>query len=478
MTAGTEANTYQFIMPAYAVSISATFGDIPSIYGVYDFQTWAEANISANAQAIIGLDENGVMTGNFTPSDEDVAKGVTINGSMTLNEAFSMAGTKVTSFKLRKNGSAGNTSSGILMPKASASEAKLSINWLQAGDWFTFQTGTNHIQFAADNASIAAAGNTTTVKAGDEVVPGTIYLVSAPTTAEFNNQSGTAYIYSIEISNADAVTPPVISVDANNQVTIDGGMSLKGNAVKVYYTRDNSDPTDSETRQVYAAPFTPSQTEIIRAYSVLASDETVASAEADPVAVRIGSFEGEQNVFDFASAANNLISIEFGEKLEGIKMYGSADNPDANADFYPITNTDWLTATTGNTAVVAWRNGTGNAAFENGGLVAKNQKYFTVANLTSNQRVKIEFDGQIRYRTNVADDAPVVLDENGQTVAVETKFGKSGQSSTALFTIKSGSYIVFMCESTDVPVKKISVLPPLEYVTLTKVVTPEGAGTH
>lgn len=477
VTAGTEANTYQFIMPAYAVSISATFGDIPSIYGVYDFQAWAEANISANAQAIIGLDENGVMTGNFTPSDEDVAKGVTVNGSMTLNEAFSMAGTKVTSFKLRKNGSAGNTSSGILMPKASASEAKLSINWLQAGDWFTFQTGTNHIQFAADNASIAAAGNTTTVKAGDEVVPGTIYLVSAPTTAEFNNQSGTAYIYSIEISNADAVTPPVISVDANNQVTIDGGMSLKGNAVKVYYTRDNSDPTDSETRQVYAAPFTPNQTEIIRAYSVLASDETVASAEADPVAVRIGSFEGEQNVFDFASAANNLISIEFGEKLEGIKMYGSADNPDANADFYPITNTDWLTATTGNTAVVAWRNGTGNAAFENGGLVAKNQKYFTVANLTSNQRVKIEFDGQIRYRTNVADDAPVVLDENGQTVAVETKFGKSGQSSTALFTIKSGSYIVFMCESTDVPVKKISVLPPLEYVTLTKVVTPEGAGT-
>ena len=476
---GTGENTFTFTMPDYPVSVDVEFEDIPTIYGTYDFQTWAmdTNNITENSDATIVLDNGGVMTGEYT--GDKVVSGK----KMTLNGAFSITGNNVTSWVLSKNSS--EDKAGLKLGRTTSSNATFTINGLKVGDWFVIEGSEDKLGFVGNNNYVCEAGTTTTITNSSILKPSTIYLVkegaTEPVSIKLYNgvsgKSGDAFIYSIKISKDDNVPAPTISVDGGKvEIT---GSSLKGNPVTIYYTIDGTDPTTSETRQTYTTSFVPTETVMVRAYAVLTSNNTISSVEATQKIFRVGTWTGEKNVFDFASAADNLIDITFGEVLSGIKMYGSSTDQDASANFYPITNTDWMTATSGNTAVVAWRNGTGNAAFENGGLVAKSQKYFTIANLTENQRVKIEFNGQIRYRTNVADNAPVVQDENGQTVAVETKFGASNAATTttATFTIKSGSYMVFMCESTDVPIKKISVLPALEYVTLTKEASPSGAGT-
>ena len=454
----------------YAVLFVPTYLDNPA-YGTYDFQTWAEANISANSQVAIGLTADGIMTGAFTPPTTD---GVTMNGTMTLNGVFGI--NNATAYKLRKNGSTGNSSSGLMISKTGG--AKLTINRLQAGDWFTIATDVeSRLQFASDNANVHAAGSAETITQNSYVQSGTIYLVTAATTVDvYSKDVGTVYIHRVQISDEDAVAAPIITVDANNLVTIDGGTSLKGNAVTVYYTTDNTDPKTSATRQVYTGPFTPTETSKIRAYSYVTDDETLISEEAEPKAVRFGTWTGEVNVFDFASAANNYVDITFEDnKLDDIRMYGGGNSPDATANFYPITNTDWLTASEGNTATVAWREK--GAKFDNGGLTPNGQTYFTIANLTEGQRVVIEYYGRLRYRTNVSDTAPVVLNESGETITTDTYFGTAAQDNTTTFTIKSGSYMVFLCATNDVVIKNITVLAPVQKFTLNTSVNVEDRGT-
>lgn len=439
----------------YAIFWIPTYLDNPA-YGTYDFQTWAEKNMTANNQATISVTADGTMTGAFTPASGD------ITGTMELNGVFSITGE---AYKLRKNGSTGNNNSGLMITKTGG--AKVTINRLQAGDWFTVATDVaERLQFATDNANVHAVGSTETITADSYVESGTIYIATAATTVDvYSKTVGTVYIHKVQISNEDAVSAPVITVGENNLVTINGGTSLKGNAVTVYYTTDNTDPKTSETRQVYSAPFTPTETVKVRAYSVLTSDETIVSDEAEPQVVRIGTWTGETNVFDFASAAKNYVDITFSDtKLDGIKMYGGGSSPNADANFYEITNTDWLTAGEGNTAKIGWRDK--GAKFDGDGLMPNGQTYFTIANLTAGQRVQIELYGQLRYRTGVSDEAPVVLN-GGSTVTTDTYLGVKNSESTINLTIQSGSYMVFLCAANDVVIKKITVLEPVPTYTLT-----------
>ena len=313
----------------YAILFVPTYDDY-SIYSTNDFRTWAmdDTHVAKKGKTV-GIElANGYMTGKF------IGDGVGTDPNMTLNYAFTLTGTTASNVTIRRND---NTSSGLWLNN---SPATLTIKRLKAGDWFTIQY-TGVLKFEGTN-QVCAAGSSTLMSDGDAVKAGTIYLVQedGDVSLAFGAKSTNSYIFSIQLSNEDAISPPVITVDANDQVTIDGGTSLKGNAVTVYYTTDGSDPTASETRQQYTAPFTATETVKVRADSVLKSDETVVSTEAEPLVIRIGTWTGKTNVFDFASAAKNFVDITFGDtKLDGIKMYGGSSSQNADANFYEITNT-------------------------------------------------------------------------------------------------------------------------------------------
>lgn len=439
----------------YAVLFVPTYLDKP-VYGTYDFQTWAEANMTKNNQATIGLNAYGVMTGAFSPADGE------INGTMTLNGVFGI--NNATAYKLRKNGSTGNSSSGLMITKTGG--AKVTINRLQAGDWFVITTDVaNRLQFATANTNVHAAGSTETITQNSYVQSGTIYLVTAETTVDLYNKDGesTVYIHKIQISNEDAVAAPVITVGDGNLVTIDGGTSLKGNAVTVYYTTDGSDPTTSETRQVYSAPFTPTETVKIRAYSVLNSDETMVSVEAEPLVIRLGTWEGEVNVFDFAAAANNFLDLTFSDtKTEKAFKYYYSDTQSANSgNFYEITNTEWLTASEGNTSKVYWREKNNATLTQNGGggIISTGQKYLVVDGLSKGMRVIVDFNsGVLKYATGTGEGEATV---DGNTLSRNTAL-----TTGSVITISSGSYIVLNVDAKTV-ISKITVLEPVPTYTFT-----------
>ena len=234
----------QFTMPAYPVSVTAQFETLPAIYGTYDFRTFATDNITfaenvIDAQAVPEL-SNGIMTGNFTLEAE---KGTIANQPMTLNDAFTVSDTN-SRIKLRKNSNASYT--GLLMQE-NASNSSLTINRLNEGDWFTFDvSGT--VYFKTANANIKKFGSTATIAADEALESGVKYIASGATNVDFyNKDSNNAFIYSITISNAEAVSDPEISDLADGKVTITSGISTAIGTLKTYYTIDGSEPTASSS---------------------------------------------------------------------------------------------------------------------------------------------------------------------------------------------------------------------------------------
>ena len=317
----------------YAILFVPTI-DYPAVYGTYDFQTWAKENISGNDLTIIGLTSTGVMTGTFTPSTE----GVSVNGTMTLNDVFSITGTDAGSYKLRKNGDA---SSGLML--VNTSRAKLTINRLSKGDWFTINTDVaGRLAFAADNTSIKKSGSETTITKDDFVESGVTYVVTEDTSVDIYSK-GNVYIHSVTISNTEVVSPPTISANGN-QVTITGGVSTDGKTVTTYYTLDGSTPTNKSTKNT--GEITVDETRIVKAISIsksgVASSVTTQKIKIDGLTPSM--------VLDFAND-EGLKPLAWGDDHFAMYYYTTADN--SNSHFRYLTNSPIH-------AKIAWQSGGSN----------------------------------------------------------------------------------------------------------------------
>ena len=264
------------------------------------------------------------------------------------------------------------------------------------------------------------------------------------------NVSKAAWIYSVEISNDDAVSAPVISVSDSKEITINGGTSLQGKAVTIYYTTDGTNPTTNSTE--YTGPFTPEKTVYIKAFSVIADNTDIQSPVAEQK-VSIGTFTGEKNVFDFAALAGDFGEFAFAETAVSLNEYWNASTSNEDRDFYEITNTDHFTSVD-NSVKVLMRAKTGNTlSYANGGMTGSNSGLIALTGLTEGQRIVVEYKegGSVRYNTGV--------DKGEVTVGGNTLERGSTISSGAFVTVTSGDYIV-LYNVANSTITKISVLDP------------------
>ena len=261
-----------FVMPAYAVTVSAEFEEIPSVYGTYDFRSFAKANLEVDGAASIGKTEGNVMTGNFTG----------ISNTMTLKDAFGIS-YNAADKEIKLVRGADETTTGVAIPRGSAGQVGFYMYGLKAGDWFKVETGEVplYINKVNDGATIYFYDiddtSKTNVARNSEIVSGHTYVASQDITSmELNyntSNTGNIYIYSAQLSNGDAVPSPTIgSYDfTTGKVEITANNSLKGNVpTAIYYTTDGTDPTnvmDNDHKYTGAIALTEATT--IKAVAVL-----------------------------------------------------------------------------------------------------------------------------------------------------------------------------------------------------------------
>lgn len=262
ITSSLSEGKYSFTMPVTTsdVTVTVTLKEIPTIYGTYDFRSFASSALSAIGTATPTLSSN-VMTGAFTGDNA-----VTVTGTMTLNNMFEIGGSEnTTNAKLNK--SENNSETGLQLIRGSNSQIKLLIKeGLKTGDWFKLETGENALHFQKvngdkyvrfydiDDASKTELGADARYS---KVTSGKIYVATKDITSvelDFmkdgsNADTGPIYLYSVQLSNGDAVPVPTIGdYDFTTQkVGITVNNSLKGVAPTVYYTTDGSAPTTNST---------------------------------------------------------------------------------------------------------------------------------------------------------------------------------------------------------------------------------------
>lgn len=285
------------------LSVSATADEIPLYtpepvvtppYGTYDFRKFAVENVSANTDKIEAVkDTNGILTGSFTTT----AEGVTITGSMTLNDAFSATGAKAANVKMRKNSSSlTSTTSGLFINK---SQATLNLLKLKAGDWFKIEYE-GGLTFASTN--VKKQGSTAAVAVGEDIVSGEVYVVQSgiEVNLNFGNSTIASYIFTVTISE-DAMTPSV----SFKEVTTDGKAvytitSLDGNALR--YTLNGGEeqkPTGTSVDLTLAEKTT------LKAWAVNSSNTPGLAAEVDLLSTPVVLSEG---IFDFKNKLSSLTS--------------------------------------------------------------------------------------------------------------------------------------------------------------------------
>lgn len=290
---------------------------------------------------------------------------------------------------------------------------------------------------------------------------GSAIAVTNPITIKAQGRYETLVSETAELEVAGyTISAPTISANGAEVTITAGDRSDENEEITTYYTLDNTDPTASESRLPYSAPFTLEKTAIVRAYSYYNNFTTVISDEAEPLKVRVGTFEAETNVYDFEAAAGDFQELSYSSTVKTPKFkYYYNDTQNSNeGNFYQIENTDYLTSTD-NTSKVYWREKAGNLTQSGGITSGTGQKYFVVDGLSEGKRVVVDFTGgKLKYATGVDEGEATV---NGTTLSRNTEL-----TSGATITISSGEYIVLNVEAATV-VKKISVLDALPTYTLT-----------
>lgn len=441
-----------------ATTVKAYFTEQSAVYGTYDFQTWAKTNISANDQTVIGLTSAGVMTGEFTPSTE----GVTVNETMTLNDAFSITGTDAASYKMRRNG---NTS-GLLL--VNTNKAKLTINNLKAGDWFTIITDVaDRLAFASDNAAIKKAGSTTTITKDTYVESGVTYVVTDDTSVDIYAK-GNVYIYSITISNTEVVSPPVISANGK-QVTIVGGSSTNEKSVTTYYTLDGSTPTSSSTK--YTGAITINETRIIKAISI--SESGVTSSVTTQKAKVDGATPS--TILNFVND-ESLKPLAWGDDHFTMYYYTTDDN--SNSHFRYLTNSSIH-------AKMAWQSGGSNeenASTTDGDGLKKmvDNRVFAINDLAEGDIIYITYttNGE-KLKTSKHSSKGNTVKIGETTVSVGQTEIESGAKIEVSAVDADNNYVMFMPNS-KMTITQIAINPVYKITTSVEhgtisVTSPEGS---
>ncbi|MBQ8457322.1 MAG: chitobiase/beta-hexosaminidase C-terminal domain-containing protein [Prevotella sp.] len=462
VTTVTENAKYTFVMPAATPTITVSFKAIPSVYGTYDFRTWAESHISANDQSAIVLDASGVMTGEFTPSTTEV----TIDGKMTLNDVFSIVGSKadnIASYKLRKAGTNGSTGSGILFPRCSTGQSDFIISNLKAGDWFTVSTATNHLVFAEANADVCPLGSETAIAASDELVPGRVYKVkdSAASLVSVKlcnsiSGGGVSYIYSVTISNAEAISEPAISDLAEGKVTITGGSSTTGGSVKTYYTIDGSTPTASSTE--YTSAIAIDQTRYVKAVTINNETNVVSNVVTKKIVVDALT---PSTVWDFVNDESLKPLVYADETYNGCYVNSSGENK-SDGKFKYITNSNIHSK-------LSWQlegTETANASVGDNGLkITKGGRVFAINDLHEGDKIYITYTntGETPLKTSICDNSrgcSISVNGGDEVTSGNTTEIASGDEIKIKSTPKGYEYLVLMPTGDNkITIQKIEINP-------------------
>lgn len=290
-------------------------------YGTYDFRKFAVENVSANTDKIkVEKDANGIMTGTFTST----AEGITVSGSMTLNDAFSATDSKAANVKMRRNGSTiSSTSSGLFINK---SQAALNLLKLKAGDWFTidYEGG---LTFASTN--VKKQGSSSAVAEDETLTSGAVYVVQSGTEVnlKFGNSSVASYIFTVTISE-DAMTPSVTF----KEVTSEGKAvytitSLDGNSIR--YTLNNGAEQQPSGSTV---DITLSEKTTLKAWAVNSSGTAGNAIEVELLSTPVVLSDG---LFDFK---NKLSSLEANVSLavEGEPVQTITDGENSIPLYMPV----------------------------------------------------------------------------------------------------------------------------------------------
>lgn len=216
------------------------------IYGKYNLRTIASEKVGGDSgeAEITLIDRTETANGDNT----DISGKLTDNGAISIVYRKTDDGSK--DFKWSK---ASDAETGLRMSRGGASEASFYINSLKAGDWFKIETGDNHLLFNNADFYDLNAGSSTSVSKGGVVESGHTYVakkdVSALQLYYDTKQQGYLYIYSVEISNGDAVPAPMIGdYDfSSGKVTITVENSYKGNTPTIYYGIGDAEPTTAYT---------------------------------------------------------------------------------------------------------------------------------------------------------------------------------------------------------------------------------------
>ena len=464
---------YTFVMPAAAPTITISFKEIASVYGTYDFRTWAESHISANDQSALVLDASGVMTGEFTPSTTEV----TIDGTMTLNDVFSIVGSKtenIAGYKLRKNGTNGDAGSGLLIPRCSVGQSDFIIGNLNAGDWFTVNTHTNHLVFAEANESVCPLGSETPIAASEELVPGRVYKVKDTATSLVsvkicNSMSGggTSYIYSVTISNAEAISEPSISDLTDAKVTITGGSSTIGGSVKTYYTIDGSTPSATNGTE-YTSAVEIEQTRIVKAVTINTATNVVSNVVTKKITVDAAT---PSTIWDFVNDSE-LNPLTYADDNYNGYYINSAGASKGDGKFKYVTNEKIHSK-------LSWQlegTETANASVGSNGLsITKGGRAFAINDLHVRDKIYITYTntGDTPLKTSInADHGCSISVNGGETVSSgNTTEIASGDEIEIKATPEGYEYLVLMPADNKITIQKIEINPAF---TLTNATTDEN----
>ena len=429
---------------------------------IYDFRTWAEANMSKNGddhQATIVRDDNGVLTGSFT-----AATGETVNGTMTLNGKFSIVGSStdnINGFKLRKKGTDNNAGSGLLFPRCSIGQSDFIINNLNPGEWFKLDAHASyHLQFAEANANVTQLGRTETVTGTTEIIPGTVYKVkddaTGPVSVKICNAlsgGGQSFIYSVTISSGEAISEPTISELSGGKVTIAGGASTKGGTVKTFYTIDGSTPTSSSAE--YTAAVAIDQTRIVKAVTIntttgIASNVVTKKIKVDAATpATVWDFKNDATLkpLTYADETYNgcYVNTSNQDKSDGKFKYVTGEKIHAKLS-WQIEGSETANATVGNTGLAITK---GGRAFAINDLHVGDKIYITYSN-TGDTPLKTSICAGNRGCAISVNGGATVTSGNTTSIA-------SGDEIEIKSTPEGYEYLVLMPTDNKITITKIEI---------------------
>ena len=447
--------TYTFTTTKFPVTISA-----PSVaanpIGTWDFQSWASGSNYINGgtsdAAIHYLERNSndVLTGRIDIGS-NTASGSYYTTALPLNGVF---GATDTNLKIRHHGTLAYNN-GLMVENNNSTS--LVIYKLKQGDWMRFNlnnggTGTITFEDNSDNAKVRKLGSSDVVT---NVESDAIYVVQQDCDLGIAFAgNGNKYVYSIEISNTENVSAPIIGTYNNGEVTITNGTTTSSTStVTTYYTLDGSTPSASHKDGSFtdaSKAIQIDQTRIVKAVTI-SSTEVSSDVVTKKITVDAAT---PATTWDFVND-ETLSPLAFGDAL-GIKGYYYTTSDANNDNFINITNSpvhskmSWLVPNVANPSV---SDTTGT------GLKDNSYRAFAINDLHVGDKIYVTYTGGTM---NVSSHSTY-----GNTVSINatavTKGSKTAFDSGAAIEVtaidNTYNYVMLKADAAAAIIQKIEINP-------------------